>query len=393
MASLSPRPKPWETAGSSTATTSAPIGTSTSNAAAGPSKTTSAFDSALQASSGASSAPKIPDRPAGLGESGANGASGYTNVQSYQPQRYGGSYGMSPYGGTGGTVGGYGGYGGGYGGMSRFGGGYGAGGYGGYGMGGYGVGGMGGPGEGYTLTSSLQASTAPAFAVLESLVTAFTSLAQLIESTYMATHSSFFAMVGVADQLGSVRTYLGQVLGVFSVLRLGRKIIAWLRGKKAAVRSGGWANEWSNGGPIGRPGIGGPEGGGGRPSAKPLVLFLLSAVGLPYLMSRLVRLLIATQQAQQQQQGSILNADGTIDPTKLEFVRAKWEFKPTEEWELGLARDEIVAVLEKREANVGNPEGSGWWRGRTRDGRVGWFPGNYVEIIRRRETTTSGAVQ
>ncbi|WWD17797.1 hypothetical protein CI109_102239 [Kwoniella shandongensis] len=388
MASLPPRPKPWETAGAtSTTSTTAP----STNATAGPSKTTSAFDNALQASSGSTAAPKIPDRPAGLAESSANGALGYSGVQSYQPQRYGGSYGMSPYGGMGGSLGGYGGYGG-YGGMSRFGGGYGAGGYGGYGMGGYGVGGMGGPGEGYTLTSSLQASTAPAFAVLESLVTAFTSLAQLIESTYVATHSSFFAMVGVADQLGSVKTYLGQVLGVFSVLRLGKKILAWLRGKKATVvKNGGWANEWSNGGPVGRPGTGDGGSGAGRPSAKPLVLFLLSAVGLPYLMSRLVRLLIATQQAQQaqQQQGSIMNADGTIDPTKLEFVRAKWEFKPSEEWELALARDEIVAVLEKREA--GGAEGSGWWRGRTRDGRVGWFPGNYVEVIRRREPVVAGS--
>jgi peroxin-13 len=210
----------------------------------------------------------------------------------------------------------------------------------------------------------LQASTAPAFAVLESLVTAFTSLAQLVESTYMATHSSFFAMVGVADQLGSVKSYLGQVLGVFSVLRLGRRIIAWLRGKN--IKTDGWANEWSAGTsltPNSRPGD--PS---RRPSSKPLILFLLSAVGLPYLMSRLVKLLIASQQRQQ------LNSVENLDPSKLTFARAKWEFKAGEEWELSLGRDEIVAVMEKRE------EGgeAGWWRGRTRDGRIGWFPGNYV---------------
>ncbi|WRT64230.1 uncharacterized protein IL334_001159 [Kwoniella shivajii] len=392
MTSLPPRPKPWETASSPAIPSSE----------AGPSKpsttttTSSAFDTALQASS-SSNAPRIPDRPADLA------ANNYA-TQTYPNQsRYTGSYGMSPYsgiggmGGVGGYGGGYGGYGGGYGGMSRFGGGYG--GMGGYGMGGYGVGGMGGPGEGYpTLTSSLQASTAPAFAVLESLVTAFTSLAQLIESTYMATHSSFFAMVGVADQLGSLKTYLGQVLGVFSILRLGKKIIAWLKGKKIKTSSGGWANEWSTKGiSKGANNSGGSSGGGGgRPSLKPLVLFLLSAVGLPYLMSRLVKLLIASQQQQQQQQlqqNNFMNADGTIDPTKLEFARAKWEFKPSEEWELALGRDEIVAVLEKRSGQNQNQnqnraqtnESDGWWRGRTRDGRTGWFPGNYVEVIRKRE--------
>ncbi|WVQ70928.1 hypothetical protein IAR50_000453 [Cryptococcus sp. DSM 104548] len=375
MASAPPRPKPWETQPPSGGTTRA---------------TASAFDSALQASTSSSStnAPRIPDKPAGLGTVDTGAAS---SLQPYSQQRYTSGYGgmssISPYGGMS-SYGGYGGYGGGYGGMgmNRLGGGYG--GYGaGYGMGGYGVGGMGGPGEGYpTLTSSLQASTAPAFAVLESLVTAFTSLAQLIESTYMATHSSFFAMVGVADQLGSLKTYLGQVLGVFSVLRLGRRVIAWLRGKGKNVRADGWANEWSHTAPGSAPAPGLPTP-GGRPSIKPLILFLLSSVGLPYLMSRLIKLLIAHQQQQlsssDQNSGvsSAIGPDGQIDPTKLEFVRAKWEFKASEEWELGLGRDEIVAVLEKR----GTAEGEGWWRGRTRDGRVGWFPGNYVEVIRRRE--------
>ena len=149
------------------------------------------------------------------------------------------------------------------------------------------------------MTSSLQTTTAPAFAVLESLVSAFTSLAQLVESTYMATHSSFFAMVGVADQLGSLKTYLGQVLGVFSILRLGRRLLNWLRGRK--VNTAGWANEWSS--------VAGDE--AARPSSKPLLLFLLSAVGLPYLMSRLVKLLIATTQ-----QNAQLGAEGNVDPSK-----------------------------------------------------------------------------
>lgn len=217
MASIPPRPKPWES--------SSPVAGPSKPAAAQP----SAFDTAIQAttSNSVSNAPALPEKPTGLNTGAAYG--GYSSSMQPYSQRYGGSYGISPYSSMSG-YGSYGGYGG-MGGMNRFGGGYG--GYG-YGMGGYGVGGMGAPGEGYpTLASSLQASTAPAFAVVESLVTAFTSLAQLIESTYLATHSSFFAMVGVADQLGSLKTYLGQVLGVFSILRLGRKILSWLKGKKS----------------------------------------------------------------------------------------------------------------------------------------------------------------
>lgn len=208
---------------------------------------------------------------------------------------------------------------------------------------------------------------------------AFSSVAQLIESTYMATHSSFFAMVGVADQLGSLKTYLGQVLGVFSILRLGRRILNWLKGKKVRAGAEGWANEWSSGGLSLANGHGQGVGtvGAPRPSAKPLLLFLLSALGLPYLMSRLVKLLVATQQKQQQAEME------NLDPSKLTFARALWEFRAGEEWELNLARDEIVAVLEKREGQGPGQAGegggnAGWWRGRTRDGRVGWFPGNYV---------------
>lgn len=184
-------------------------------------------------------------------------------------------------------------------------------------------------------------------------------------------------MVGVADQLGSLKTYLGQVLGVFSILKLGRRLLDWLKGRKVKAGREGWANEWSMA--LSGSGLGG--GNQDRPSSKPLLIFLLSAVGLPYLMSRLVRLLVANQQQQQQQ---LQQQQVDIDPSKLDFARAKWEFKAGEEWELSLGRDEIIAVLERRDRGQGQGQGDeekGWWRGRTRDGRIGWFPGNYVSFV------------
>src|SRR5690606_932888 len=112
--------------------------------------------------------------------------------------------GTSPYGG--GAYGG--GYGGGYGSAysspysspySRFGGGmYGGGmmgGYGGYGGGMYGgmMGGMpgmmgGNPNDPNSLTNRFSNSTAATFQMLEGIVTAFGGFAQMLESTYMATH-------------------------------------------------------------------------------------------------------------------------------------------------------------------------------------------------------------
>jgi peroxin-13 len=76
--------------------------------------------------------------------------------------------------------------------------------YGGYGgMGGMygGMGGMGGmyggmpgqdPNDPNSLTNSFSQSTQATFHMIESIVGAFGGFAQMLESTYMATHSSFF---------------------------------------------------------------------------------------------------------------------------------------------------------------------------------------------------------
>jgi peroxin-13 len=67
---------------------------------------------------------------------------------------------------------------------------------GGMGMGGM-YGGMGMPGDpnNQSLTQSFSQSTQATFQLIESIVGAFGGFAQMLESTYMATHSSFFGML------------------------------------------------------------------------------------------------------------------------------------------------------------------------------------------------------
>ena len=80
-------------------------------------------------------------------------------------------------------------YGGGYGGM--YGGAMGGGLYGG------GYGGMPGQvGDPNSLMNAYNQSTQATFQTIESIVGAFGGLAQMLESTYMATHSSFFGRCG-----------------------------------------------------------------------------------------------------------------------------------------------------------------------------------------------------
>lgn len=97
-----------------------------------------------------------------------------------------------------GSMGGMGGMGGMYGGM------------GGMGMGGMygGMGGMGGmPGDpNSSLTQSFSQSTAATFQLIENIVGAFGGFAQMLQSTYMATHSSFFGMSIIQGPISTALT-------------------------------------------------------------------------------------------------------------------------------------------------------------------------------------------
>ncbi|EJD43262.1 hypothetical protein AURDEDRAFT_114805 [Auricularia subglabra TFB-10046 SS5] len=166
-------------------------------------------------------------------------------------------------------------------------------------------------------------------------------------------------MVGVADQLAQLRHALGTVLGLFG-------LVAWLRRRlfgpsaqddlrrefRAFVAAPAAAA-------ADRP----------RPSRKPLVFFLLAVLGIPYAMHRLVRVLAARMPHQP-----------PADPSQLAFARALHAFAARDTVELALQPGDIVAVLSAPQ-EMQQP-GVEWWRGRTRDGREGWFPRAFVEVIR-----------
>jgi len=225
-----------------------------------------------------------------------------------------------------------------------------------------------------SLTQRMEASTSQTFQLLNSLVQTFGSFAQMLESTYMATHSSFFAMIGVADQFASLRKYLGEVLGVFSLL-------TWLRGWWRGERTASSLTRDF------RAFLEGPKGADGRPlpkpSRKPLIIFLLAAFGLPYMMHKLINILSKRQPLPLMAEGQNALTPGqeVIDPSTLTFARSLYPFDTTDPVELPLRKNEIVAVLSKLDPVTG-VEGE-WWRGRTRDGRTGWFPRKWVEIIKK----------
>jgi len=280
---------------------------------------------------------------------------------------------------------------------------------GGYGMGGMGMGGLGGmPGmgpDGASLSQRMEAGTAATFQVIQSIVGAFGGFAQMLESTFMATHSSFFAMIGVAEQFGHLRNYLGQVLSIFALIRWCRSLLDRALGREShetaitadsfrAFESGASAAS-AAGGPNG------PNNGRPKLAKKPLIVFLLTVIGLPWLMTRLVRLI--TQRQEEEARLRALNpnlgpplldqfgqpippspaaAGVPLDPSSLTFVRATFAYQATDPAELSFKPDDIIAVL----TPLAERTVPGWWRGRLRDGTIGYFPSTHVAELPMKKT-------
>ncbi|KAF2230771.1 hypothetical protein EV356DRAFT_472980 [Viridothelium virens] len=388
-------PKPWERVGAGGTSTALP---------------TNPVSSTATATTSSSSAPDLPQRPESLNSVATRTASNYAASSPYNRSspygygsysspynRFGGSgysgmYG-SPYGGM---------YGGGYGGM--YGGGYG--GYGGMGgMGGIGVNGaMGGPGPNgeMSLTQSFSQSTQATFQIIESIVGAFSGFAQMLDSTYMATHSSFFAMVSVAEQLASLRQTLGSVLGIFTLWRWCRTLFAKLTGRPppadaTALTPAAFASFTGSPAPSTLP-DGTPI--SPKPSKKPFVFFLLAVFGLPFLMGKLIRALARSHEEEERRRiesNPALAYDHALqqaqaagqppDMSKLDFCRALYDFTPdtsaqnTQGIDLAVKKGDLVAVLSKTDP-MGQP--SEWWKCRSRDGRIGYLPSTYLEKIEKR---------
>ncbi|KAI9568630.1 Peroxin 13, N-terminal region-domain-containing protein [Boletus coccyginus] len=268
--------------------------------------------------------PSLPARPEFLSPSYTTASPSYHNHSPYSPSRFGSTY--PPYGST------------------LYGGGLGYGGMGGYGYSGYGT---------------LETTTQHTFSLLHSIMQTFSGVAQMLESTFMATHSSFFAMCHLWNALGSV-------LGLFGLVRWMKELVT---GKPSSSMQGEFRefiNSRSVQGPHGPPAP--------KPSRKLLIIFFLAIFGVPYAMSKLIKIL--NERSQQQQQGQLGAQLGPINPSTLSFARALYPFTPSSPSELALKEGEIVLPRGWKWAPAG---------GRTRDGREGWFPRKWVEILAHRK--------
>ncbi|KAJ3196225.1 Peroxisomal membrane protein PAS20 [Irineochytrium annulatum] len=311
---------------------------------------------------------------------------------------YGGGYGSGYGSGYGGYGSGYGGYG-----ANRFGGGYGSS-YNRPGMyGGQPMGPNGGPlppGE-VPLTARVEQSTATAFQTIDQIVQAFGGFSQMLESTFFATHSSFMAMVGVAEQFGYLRGYLARVLDLWALWNAVRGFL----GVRPRVDSKQLSSE-AFGEFEAKEGVAGVGADGKavakKPSGRPFWVFVALLFGLPWLMSKLIKRL---QKARLEEAAAgvgigpngealpiaAVNHGGphggaeSLQPSQikdLQFCKALYDFKGESPAEISFSKGDIVAVLSKVDPVTKQP--SMWWRGRLRSGPVGYFPSNYCELIEKK---------
>lgn len=214
------------------------------------------------------------------------------------------------------------------------------------------------------------------------------------------------AMVSVAEQFSNLRTTLGSILGIFTLLRYLRTLFAKVTGRPPPAD----ATSLTPSAFASFQGLSSPSSPNQppTPSRKPLLIFLAAVFGLPYLMTKLIRSLAAqSSQNQNQPYNPVLGPDGQplpddqqphnqrIDPSKLDFCRVLYDYTPentppTPGIDLEVKKGDLVAVLSKSDP-MGNP--SDWWRCRARDGRVGYLPDVYLETVKRKPVQPQAQIE
>lgn len=66
----------------------------------------------------------------------------------------------------------------------------------------------------------IEESTRSTFSVVETILHTFSSITMLLDSTYFALTSSFRAILSVADNIGKLRSTIGQLFSTFALLRV-----------------------------------------------------------------------------------------------------------------------------------------------------------------------------
>uniref|UniRef100_A0A915AS73 Peroxisomal membrane protein PEX13 n=1 Tax=Parascaris univalens TaxID=6257 RepID=A0A915AS73_PARUN len=221
-------------------------------------------------------------------------------------------------------------------------------------------------------------SSRGAFQSIEAVVTAVTSVANMLNSTQNAIYSSFRAVIGVVEQFSRLKSQLVSMVVALSVLRwlkrLWRTILVLLRFKPANYSAAELA--WQD---VTMASTGADwvdlHGAIGKSVNWPAMLFWLVALGGPYLIYKcLSRLVTSVEESRRWATGCDEHYDAT----------ALYDFNGQNERELSFCKGQTLRVAPKHQ----QPAVRGWLLASSKDGdRVGLVPVNYVEISGRKSVS------
>ncbi|CAD5122158.1 DgyrCDS10606 [Dimorphilus gyrociliatus] len=237
----------------------------------------------------------------------------------------------SPYSSIGGAYGGYGGY--------RN-----------YGQGGY-------PQSNFVRQA--EASSRNAFQSIESVVSAFSSISMMLESTYSALYNSFRAVLGVAGHLTHVKDQLTAILSsiaLFKTLRyLWRKLQVLLKLKPESTVEDVWKEV----------NIRKATGDGNGKSNWPIIMFFAIVMAGPWLIWKLLSSL-----------GKNSESEWHLGKSPHFICQVNYDFEGRQEDEISVKQGEKLRVAPQEMQTVQN-----WLICATPSGKIGLVPQNYIKII------------
>lgn len=303
--------------------------------------------------------PPLPPRP--------------VNQVSYGVSPYSSPYGMSPYGSSP-----YGMLGGGYGSP------YGSyGGYGGYNsLGGYRTG-YNDAGSGSDFVRLAEESSRQAFQSIESIVQAFASVSMMLESTYFAVHSSFRAVLGVAEHFSRLRGHMASLSLIRTLSLYLRKLMhviglsstdpadedTWRQALASSCEntSTGERSSLTLAESLAQGNV------NNRKSSWPIALFFAVVFGTPWL---IWKLLTGLTESTNRISGSTSSSLWTKELGPHYVAKSLYTFAASSSTEMSLSPNQRVIVAPKEL----QPAIRGWLL--AFDGKVtGLVPANYIEII------------
>ncbi|KAG8038091.1 hypothetical protein G9C98_006416 [Cotesia typhae] len=189
-------------------------------------------------------------------------------------------------------------------------------------------------------------STRPAFQSIQSIITTFSSVTMMLESTFMAMTSSFRAILSVAENVGKVRSMFVQLWNTFALIRFAKWLYKYVVYKLAAEGEKG-------------------------PSTWPILLFFSLLAVIPYLVHKLVN------SVQQSKPAAAINPQFWFELNEpVYWATAMYDFNAGSPEEISLKAGQKVWLAPQSLQPKNMP---GWSRA-TDKTRVGFIPSNYINV-------------